>query len=78
MREVEVFKYTKESSSSGEEWKKYSVGTGYLLEFGMGYRESPGRVIQFSTAIVEMPDGSILNVKLDCIKFKHPREDMPF
>jgi hypothetical protein len=75
MREVEVFKYIKETSSSGEKWKKYSFGFGYLLGFGVGYREALGRVVQFSTAIVEMWDSSVQNIKVECIKFTHPCDD---
>ena len=76
MRKVEVFKFNKSGETDGKiEWKKSSAGIGSFLGLGVGYRESYGGIIQFTTAVVEMPDGFIQNIKVENVRFVDSEEE---
>ena len=50
---------------------KVAIGTGFFREFGVNYEEVEGCPGNYSTAIVEMPDGSVKNVPVEMIVFKN-------
>jgi hypothetical protein len=47
-----------------------SVGTGIFRKWGCDYQEFESGPGNYSTAIVEMEDGSVLNVSADLIEFQ--------
>lgn len=49
--------------------KKDIVGIGVFHQFGLNIEEGRNGYASFSTAIVEMPDGVVLNVPVESIKF---------
>jgi len=66
-RPVMVFEYFRPEGSTVLE--KREIGAGNFHQFGVDhedYQDGPGN---FSTAIVEMPDGTIKNVPVEMIRF---------
>ncbi|MEE9532709.1 MAG: hypothetical protein V3W52_17155 [Syntrophobacteria bacterium] len=49
-----------------------AIGEGLFHRFGSDYEEFETGPGNFTTAIVEMPDGSVLNIEVSLIAFKHP------
>jgi len=49
--------------------KKIRVGTGVFHQFGVDYEEFETGPGQFTTAVVEMPDGTVKGLPLDLISF---------
>lgn len=69
-RPVCVFKwYRPDDAKYNEPYTKEFVGYGEFHQFGCDYQEFEDGVGNFSTAIVEMPDGSVSNVSVDLIRF---------
>lgn len=58
-----------ESREGGKKWEKVQVGNVKFHQFGVSYDERNGTVGAFSSAIVEMPDGTLENVPVECIQF---------
>ena len=69
-RKVVVYEYQRKSGSGYIEPSKIEIGKGKLLSFGIDYEELTCAVGTFSTAIVEMEDGSVKNVPVENIKFE--------
>ena len=67
-RKVVVYEYQDKGPHS--EPFKVEIGKGVLLAFGVDYEELTCAVGTFSTAIVEMEDGSVKNVPVENIKFE--------
>jgi hypothetical protein len=66
-REVKVYEWKRADGPSQFE-KKY-IGTGSFHQWGADYEEFDSGPGNFSTAIVEMPDGSVKNVPVELIIF---------
>jgi len=70
MRKVSILKYERKEGET-----KYSLvadGEGLFHQFGCDYEEFEYGAGNYSTAIVERPDGSIINVPVVQIKFLEP------
>jgi len=68
-RKVVVFKCQKAEGFSN--YQKVSDGHGVFLGFGVNYEELENGVGQYSTALVERPDGSVINVPVEMIVFNN-------
>lgn len=69
-RPVSVFKWHRpEGSLYDQPYNKEFVGKGKFHQFGVDYEELEGGVGDYSTAIVEMLDGSVENVPVNLIRF---------
>ena len=68
MRNVKVFKYQKTEGKSG--FGKVFDCTAEFHEFGVDYEEFDSGAGNFSTAIVELPDGTIKNVPVELVQFE--------
>jgi len=69
-RPVSVFKWSRpEGSKYNAPFEKEFVGQGKFHQFGSDYEEFDSGAGNFSTAIVEMPDGHVLNIHVDLIRF---------
>lgn len=69
MRKVMVYRYEK---VAGGKVEKVEGGIGFFHAFGSDYEEFEAGPANFSTAIVEMPDGSVINPSVNLIKFIDP------
>lgn len=67
MRKVIVYKY--EKAEGKMYYEKVASGEGMFHQFGCDYEEFESGAGNYSTAIVEMPDGSVENVPAEHIKF---------
>ena len=67
-REVVVYKHQKHEAE--DYWEKVIDGTGIFHQFGCNYEEFNDWPGNYTTAIVEMPDGTVRNVPVDMIVFK--------
>lgn len=68
MRPVEI--YTLQLDDDSKTFKSVFSGIGVFHGFGVDYEEFESGPGNFSTAIVEMPDGTVKNVPADMIKFR--------
>ena len=69
-RPVSVFKWFRpEDAPYNEPFTKEFVGSGKFQQYGLESEEVECGVSTYSTAIVEMPDGSVANVAVDLIRF---------
>ncbi len=66
-RQVEVMKWVPVAMNPSE---KQFVGLGEFQQYGVDYEEYDNGIGNFSTAIVEMNDGTVVNVPVDLIKFR--------
>jgi hypothetical protein len=75
-RECEYSEYqtVKEPTEKGEKIVSKLVVTGkaYFLGFGIEYEELDNTVGQYSTAIIELQDGTVKNVPVEHIRFLEP------
>lgn len=69
MRNVLVYKLDYDNRDEKFRPTKVPVGSGKFHQFGVDYEELNDGVGNFSTAIVEMPDGKVVNVPVDLIEF---------
>jgi hypothetical protein len=67
-RIVEYCEY--EIPPDGIKYERTSKGDAIFHEFGVDYEEFETGPGNFSTAIIELPDGSVKNIPVDQIKFK--------
>lgn len=72
LRKVRVYAYKKVSDFKGGGWDKQDMGIGVFHGYGVGYKVFEDKLKHFSSAIVEMQDGSIRNVEVQNIKFINP------
>jgi len=68
-RKVVVYEWQKAKEAS--HYEKVSVGHGIFHQFGCDYEEHECGPGNYSTAIVEMPDGSVKNVPVEMIVFNN-------
>lgn len=66
MRKVQTYKY-KNLAAPDAPWNLVEDGVGVFHQFGINYEDLEGGV--FTTAIVEMPDGTVKNIPVENIKF---------
>ena len=71
-RSVEVYEIKYNSETRKRE--KELIGRGMFHQFGVNFEEFDAEPGNYSTAIVEMPDGSVQNVPVEFIKFVSPME----
>jgi hypothetical protein len=75
-RECEYSEYQniKESTEKGEKIvsKLVAAGKAYFLGFGIEFEEFDNTVGQYSTAIIELKDGTVKNVPVEHIRFLEP------
>ena len=67
-RKVVVYGYDRSKTTNGR-YEKVAIGHGTFHQFGIDYEEFDTGLGQFTTAVVEMPDGSVRNVPLEMIVF---------
>lgn len=72
-RKVIVYKWEKAKNVEPRSYmEKVPAGNGTFLEFGVDFEElTDTGVGNYSTAIVEMPDGSVVNVPVEMIVFNN-------
>lgn len=66
-RKVVVYEWQKVKGATHHE--KVCIGNGIFHQFGVDYEEFETGAGNYSTAIVEMPDGSVKNVPVEMIVF---------
>lgn len=67
-RKVAVYQYKNYSDGMGR-YKDF-IGKGIFHKFGVDYIEVDNGAVDFTTAIVEMDDGEVLNIRAELIIFK--------
>jgi len=68
-RKVVIYEYKKAKGQT--HFEKVSVGHGLFHQFGMDYEEFENGTGNYSTAIVEMPDGEVKNIPVELIVFNN-------
>ena len=68
-RKVVVYEYQRPGGQN--HYDKVCVGNGIFHQFGINYEEFETGVGEFTTAIVEMPDGTVKNVPIELIVFNN-------
>ena len=68
MRKVKVLAWDTDNYVNGSYLKK-EIGEGGFHAWGVSYEELDTGAGNYSTAIIEMPDGSVLSQQVDLIKF---------
>ena len=75
-RKCEVFRNVRHEIPKTEakpwtrsEYRKESIGVGNFVGYGLDCDESEGGIASFTSAIVEMPDGTVENVSTSMINF---------
>lgn len=68
MRKVIFSEYVKKED--GYTWELKEIGDAIFHQFGSDYEEFESGAGNFSTAIIELPDGSVKNIPVEHIKFK--------
>jgi hypothetical protein len=67
MRHVKYYEYERKDGKGP--FVKVLKGEGTFHQFGVGYEEFESGPGNFSTAIIELPDGSIKNHSVELIEF---------
>lgn len=68
-RKVVVYEWHRAKGKAFSE--KVAIGNGVFHKFGCDYEEFESGPGNYTTAIVEMPDGSVKNVPVDLIVFNN-------
>lgn len=68
-RNVIVYEYIRKTEDGRSYLEKTETGPGIFHEFGVEYEELEMGVGTYSTAIIEMPNGTIKNVPVENITF---------
>lgn len=70
-RPVEWFKYDVEYNNEKKEQVPTTVSQGYAIfhQFGSDFFETPENIAAYSTAIIELKDGTVKNIPVNLIKF---------
>lgn len=69
-RPVTVFEYWRpEGSSYDTRFQMREAGAGNFHQFGLNCVESENGIGTYSTAIIEMPDGTVKNIDVELIRF---------
>lgn len=66
-----VVVYEMQKAKGAAHWEKVCVGNGIFHQFGCDYEEFEAGAGNYTTAVVEMPDGSIKNVHVEMIVFNN-------
>lgn len=66
-RPVTVFKLHRDEGEI--DYRKVPVGAGLFHQFGSDFEEFENGGCVYSTAIVEMPDGTVQNVPVEMVRF---------
>ena len=66
MRKVKTFKWEKNENRT---FSKVEDGEGDFIQYGTDYEEFETGPGNFTTAVIEMPDGTVKNLALDLIQF---------
>lgn len=74
-REVRVFKYITKKEEGRTYQERVFHYTATFHQFGCDYEEFETGAGNYSTAIVELPDGSINNVPVGMVAFKQELSD---
>ncbi len=69
MRKVVIFKNKREKGKTG--YQRVFDGHGLFHQFGVEYEECETGVGNYSTAIIEMPDGKVRTVPVEMIEFNN-------
>lgn len=69
MRKVVVYEYKRAKGQTY--YEKVPVGNGLFHQFGVDYEEFETGPGNFTTAVVEMPDGEVKNVPVELIVFNN-------
>lgn len=73
MRKVIVYEwYRPEDADYKTPFEKKEVGKGVFHQFGMDCTETDNSIGNFSTAIIELKDGTVENIPVELIKFTNP------
>ena len=68
MRKVQTYKYEKPVSPSSI-WDKIEDGIGIFIQYGTNCEEFETGSSNYTTAIIEMPDGTVKNIPVENIQF---------
>lgn len=69
-RPVTVYEWWRpDGAKCNDPFQKREIGQGVFHHFGVDFEEREFGVASYSTAIVEMPDGTVTGVSLELIKF---------
>lgn len=73
-RQVTVYEWHREPNTGthgfvAAPYEKRAVGIGTFVQYGTDYQEMDHGTGNFTTAIVEMKDGTVVNVQVELIKF---------
>jgi len=71
MRKCVVYEWKRKIEDGKSFLEKVAVGNGTFHQFGCDYEEFETGPGNYSTAIVEMPDGSVANVPVELIVFNN-------
>ena len=71
MKHIEYAEWKKVEGKS--HYKKEYIGKALFHQFGTDYEEFETGPGNFSTAIIELPDGSVKNIEVSLIKFINPQ-----
>lgn len=70
-RPVTVFEWWRpEGSKLNVPYEKRRISAGAFHQFGTDYEEFENGAANYSTAIVELPDGNVVNVAVALIRFE--------
>lgn len=67
LRKVVVYEYRKAKGTA--HYDKVCIGNGVFHQFGMDFEEFETGAGNYSTAIIEMPDGKVKNVPVEMMAF---------
>lgn len=67
MKKVKIFKWVRIPDKSS--WHKIEDGEGVFIQYGVDFQEFENGIGNFSTAIIELDDGSVKNIPADLIQF---------
>jgi hypothetical protein len=75
-RAVTICKYERIKGEKAHTYKteKVIIGGGTFLEFGVSHEEFDTGAGNYSTALVLMKDGTVLNIEVELIKFNRISE----
>ena len=68
-RKVVVYEYQRDEVT--KKYEKVPIGHGVFHQFGMCYEEFENGAVNYTTAVVEMPDGSIRNAPVEMVVFNN-------
>jgi hypothetical protein len=67
-RKIQIYEWERHPEN-GMKWRKGKGTEGIFLQFGVDFEETRDGIGQFSTAIIELSDGSLRNVPVEMVQF---------